>query len=51
MIRSYKIRIYPTKEQESIMEKHINCCRFVWNYMVGFNLEREKNRQISIISV
>ena len=42
MIRSYKVRIYPTKEQEILMNKHINCCRFIWNYMLGLNLEREK---------
>ena len=42
MIRAYKVRIYPTKEQEAIMEKHINCCRFIWNYMLALNLEREK---------
>lgn len=42
MIRSYKVRIYPTKEQEILMNKHINCCRFIWNYMLALNLEREK---------
>lgn len=42
MIRSYKVRIYPTKEQEILMNKHIDCCRFIWNYMLALNLEREK---------
>ena len=35
MIKTYKIRLYPTKEQESLMWKHINTCRFVWNYMLA----------------
>lgn len=34
MIRGYKIRIYPTKDQEKLMWKHINACRFIWNYMI-----------------
>lgn len=42
MIRSYRVRIYPTKEQEILMNKHIDCCRFIWNYMLALNLEREK---------
>lgn len=42
MMRGYKVRIYPTKEQEELMNKHINCCRFMWNYMLSLNLEREK---------
>lgn len=32
MMRTYKIRIYPTKEQEELIYKHIGCCRFVWNW-------------------
>lgn len=42
MIRSYKVRIYPTKEQEVLMNKHINCCRFIWNYMLDLNLKCEE---------
>ena len=30
----YKIRLYPTKEQEAMFFKHINCCRYIWNYML-----------------
>lgn len=29
--RNYKIRLYPTKDQEDLFWEHINCCRFVWN--------------------
>lgn len=42
MIRSFKVRIYPTKEQEILMNKHIDCCRFIWNYMLALNLKREE---------
>ena len=32
MIRAYKIRLFPTKEQEELIYKHIGCCRFIWNW-------------------
>lgn len=32
MIKTYKIRLFPTKEQEELMWKHIGCCRFIWNW-------------------
>lgn len=35
MIKTYKIRLYPTKEQENLMWQHIGACRFVWNYMLA----------------
>lgn len=43
MIKGYKIRIYPTKEQETLMWKHIGCSRFIWNYMLALQEERFKN--------
>ena len=35
MIKSFKVRIYPTKSQEALMWKHIGSCRFIWNYMLS----------------
>ena len=35
MIKSFKVRIYPTKPQEALMWKHIGSCRFIWNYMLS----------------
>lgn len=35
MIKSYKIRLYPTKEQEQLMWKHVGSCRFIWNWMLA----------------
>ena len=35
MIKSYKIRIFPDKEQERLMRKHIGACRYVWNWMLA----------------
>jgi hypothetical protein len=30
-LKGYKYRIYPTKEQQEIIDKTFNCCRYVWN--------------------
>lgn len=30
-MKGYKYRIYPTKEQQEIIDKTFNCCRYVWN--------------------
>lgn len=35
MIKTYRIRLYPTKEQESLMWQHIGACRYVWNWMLA----------------
>ena len=37
-MRSYKYKIKPTKEQIVLIEKHLWCCRYVWN----FYLEKRK---------
>lgn len=31
MLKTYKYRIYPTKEQEIIFKKHFGCVRFIYN--------------------
>lgn len=43
MIKSYKIRLYPTKEQEALMWKHIGACRYIWNYMLAYQQEQYVN--------
>lgn len=39
MIKSYKFRIYPTKEQQEKISKNIGCCRFVYNYYLNKRIE------------
>lgn len=37
-LKAYKYRIYPTKEQEVLLNKTFGCVRFVWNKLVeNFN--------------
>ena len=42
MYKGYKIRLYPTKEQEILFKKHIGCCRFIYNYMLNLQIENYK---------
>ena len=32
--RAYKFRIYPTREQETLLKKTFGCCRFIYNVML-----------------
>ena len=32
MLKTYKYRIYPTKEQEDLFLKHFNNVRFIYNW-------------------
>ena len=32
--KAYKYRLYPTKEQTILLNKHIGCCRFIYNYFL-----------------
>lgn len=43
MIKGFTIRLYPTKEQEELMWRHIGCARFIWNYMLDVQETRFKN--------
>lgn len=45
MLKGFKIRIYPTKEQEELIYKHINQCRFIWNYMLNVCNEKLNNQK------
>ena len=40
MIKGFKIRVYPTREQEELIWKHIHASQFIWNYMLDL---QEKN--------
>ncbi len=43
MYKGYTIRIYPTKDQEELLKKHIGCCRFIWNQMIEVQKTRYQN--------
>jgi len=42
MERAYKFRVYPTREQESLIQRTFGCCRFVFNRFLAIREERYK---------
>ena len=45
MIKSYKYRIYPNKQQEEQIQKTFGCCRFVYNTYLAKRIEMYKNNK------
>ena len=41
--KSYKYRIYPNKEQQELINKHIGCCRYVYNLCLEKKINAYKN--------
>lgn len=37
--KSYVFRIYPTKEQEELINKTFGCCRYVYNYFLAKSID------------
>lgn len=44
MERSYRFRIYPTSEQENLIQRTFGCCRFVYNHFLAMRIEAYKER-------
>lgn len=36
MYKGIRLHLYPTKEQQQLLELHCDAARFIWNYMVDF---------------
>jgi putative transposase len=39
MEKAYKYRIYPSSEQETLIQKTFGCCRYVYNRYLGLRIE------------
>lgn len=48
MMKSYKYRIYPNREQEVLIQKTFGCCRFVYNQTLAYKKEKFEKENISI---
>ena len=49
MIKGYKVRLMPTKEQEELMIKSIGCSRFAYNWGISKVQEyRSNNKKYSM---
>ena len=46
MLKAYKYRIYPNKQQEELIQKTFGCCRFVYNETLAYRKEKyEKDKE------
>lgn len=48
MLKAYKYRIYPNKQQEELIQKTFGCCRFVYNQCLGYRQKKYKEENISL---
>ena len=48
--KAYKYRIYPNREQQELINKHIGCCRFVYNLCLEKKINAYKTSKKSISS-
>lgn len=48
MNKSFKIRIYPNKEQQILIDKTFGCARFVYNFMLNLKQKLYKNFNINL---
>ena len=47
-MRTYKYKIRPTEEQKVLIEKHLWCCRFVWNTYLEERIKAYKEDKITL---
>lgn len=51
MLKSYKFRLYPNKEQETLMQKTFGCVRFVYNQCLAYKIDKYKNEEITLSKI
>lgn len=47
LIKSYKFRMYPNKQQKEMFAKTFGCCRFVYNYYLDKSIIDYKSKGVS----
>ena len=48
--KAYKYRLYPNKEQQELINKHIGCCRFVYNLCLEKKINAYKTSKKNLSS-
>lgn len=48
IIKSFKVRLYPTSEQIKIIENHFNCCRYVYNRLLALSIEEYEHNNVTL---
>ena len=51
MLKAYKYRIYPNKQQEEQIQKTFGCCRFVYNQTLAYRNELYENNKQSMSKI
>ena len=51
MLKAYKYRIYPNKQQMKQIQKTFGCCRFVYNQILGYRKELYENTKQSMSKI
>lgn len=48
MLKCYKVRLYPNKQQETLLQKTFGCVRFVYNQCLAYRIDKYKNEKVSL---
>lgn len=48
MLKAYKYRLYPSKEQEVLIQKTFGCCRFVYNQTLAYRKEMYETKKETV---
>ena len=48
MLKAYKYRLYPNKQQIEQMQKTFGCCRFVYNQTLAHRKDLYENKKESM---
>lgn len=48
MLKTYKYRLYPKKQQEEQIQKTFGCCRFVYNQTLAYGKDLYENKKESM---
>lgn len=51
VLKSYKFRLYPNSEQETLMQKTFGCVRFVYNQCLAYKIDKYKNEEITLSKI
>lgn len=51
MLKAYKYRLYPNKQQEEQIQKTFGCARFVYNQCLAYKIDKYKNEKISLSKI
>lgn len=51
MLKTYKYRLYPNKEQANLIQKTFDCCRFVYNQTLAHRKEMYENKKESMSKI